>query len=161
MGVTSSKNKSATIDPSMCTCANLRRASRAITKIYDKILEPSKLKVTQYAALKRILQYGPLSVTKLAELLVLDRTTLVRNLKPLKYSGFIENSSTSDSRERAVAITEAGKTVVEAANHHWDSAQQLIRARLGEESIEQLGSLVTILEGFVVAGSAPGRGSID
>lgn len=132
--------------PSVCTCVNVRRASRAITKIYDTMLEPGNLKVTQYSALVNILQYGPLSISKLATILSLDRTTLVRNLKTLEESGLIESTVTSDTRERGVAVTEKGKSSVESAMPYWRRAQKLIKEHLGLKNLQQLDSLVTTLE---------------
>src|SRR4051812_34403538 len=105
--------------PSACLCVNVRRASRAITRIYDQALEASGLKVTQFSLLKNIQAHGPLNITALGKLLMLDRTTLVRNLKPLETAGLIENSPSAAPRERRVGITRQGRQTVKAALSHW------------------------------------------
>jgi DNA-binding MarR family transcriptional regulator len=135
-------------NPSICNCVNLRRASRAITRIYDKAMEPAQLKITQYSVLANVAHSGPLNISKLARILKLDRTTLVRNLKSLEAAGFIENTDVSDPRERAIRITESGRLVVDQARPYWLSAQRQMEERLGAEGLLQLSALVTTLEGF-------------
>lgn len=139
--------KNSNQNPSICACVNLRRASRAITRIYDKALEPTQLKITQYSVLANVARSGPVTSSKLARLLRLDRTTLVRNLKPLESAGLIENHpDVADSRERAIRITDSGRQVVELARPRWLLAQKQIENRLGPEGLQQLGSLATALE---------------
>jgi DNA-binding MarR family transcriptional regulator len=138
--------KASTPRPSLCSCVNLRRASRAITRIYDRALEPAQLKITQYSVLANVARFGPLNISKLARILKLDRTTLVRNLKSLELSCYIENVPVSDPRERAICITESGRSLVERAQPYWSLAQKQIEENLGAEGVLQLNALVTALE---------------
>jgi DNA-binding MarR family transcriptional regulator len=134
------------VGPSICACVNMRRASRAVTRLYDRALAPSGLKVTQYSVLANVMRSGPVNVTKLAALLVLDRTTLVRNLKPLEAAGFLKETPTGDPREKALEITEAGREAVQAAAQHWKAVQTRLRDHLGSNLLDQLAVLVTALE---------------
>ena len=134
--------------PSVCACVNVRRASRAITKIYDQALESSGLKLTQFSLLKNIEAYGPLNISALGKLLVLDRTTLVRNLKLLETAGFIENTPSPDPRERQVSITEHGRQTVKRAMPQWREVQRQLSCHIGAEQLQVLGRLVTSLEGL-------------
>lgn len=136
-------------EPSVCACVNVRRASRAITRVYDRALEPAQLKLTQYSVLANVKRSGPLSVSTLARILKLDRTTLVRNLKALEASGFIENCAASDPRERGIRVSEAGSEVLERAKPYWLGAQRLIEQQLGADGMAQLGLLVLSLEKLV------------
>lgn len=136
--------------PSACFCVNVRRASRAITKIYDQALAPSGLKVTQYSLLKNIDAHGPLNTSALARLLTLERTTLVRNLKLLETAGLIENSPSLDPRERQVSITDHGQQTVALAQPLWKQAQRTLRQRIGVEHLELLGHLASTLEGIAI-----------
>lgn len=68
--------------PGICDCTNMRRASRTLTQFCDKPLEPSSLKVTQYSLLDHLNRLGPLTMNELSQAIRLERTTLVRNLKP-------------------------------------------------------------------------------
>uniref|UniRef100_UPI000471FC68 MarR family winged helix-turn-helix transcriptional regulator n=1 Tax=Paenibacillus zanthoxyli TaxID=369399 RepID=UPI000471FC68 len=83
MNNTSSENKSS----SVCNCINLRRASLAITELYDRYLAPSGLNNSQFSLLRHIDRMGPASVSDVALKMRLDRTTLVRNLKTLEQQG--------------------------------------------------------------------------
>jgi DNA-binding MarR family transcriptional regulator len=138
--------KAASHHPSPCCCVNLRRASRAITRIYDQALEPADLKITQYSVLANVALAGPLNISKLARILKLDRTTLVRNLKSLEASRYIENMPVSDPRERAIGITETGRELVKKARPYWVLAQKKIEENLGVDGLLQLNALVTSLE---------------
>lgn len=137
--------------PSMCVCVNIRRASRAVTKIYDQALKPSGLKVTQFSALMNIDAHGPLNTSALAKILMLERTTLVRNLKLLESAGFIENSPSPDPRERQISITELGRHAIGQAQTHWRAVQLQMKQQIGTENLKALGHLVTVLEDLAAA----------
>jgi len=138
--------KSSLQKPSACVCMNIRRASRAITKIYDQALESTGLKITQFSLLKNIDAQGPLNVSALARLVTLDRTTLVRNLKLLETAGFIENTPSDDPRERQIGITEHGRRSVGQALPHWKNVQQQIKKHVAPEYLHALDQAVTALE---------------
>ena len=75
-----------------CACLQLRKATRVVTQLYDGALRPIGLRSTQLPILVTLAAHGPLSMTDLAESLVLDRTTLIRTLRPLQRRGLIEVS---------------------------------------------------------------------
>ncbi len=154
MSTESSPGTPAANRPSVCVCVNVRRAARAITRVYDQALAPVDLKVTQFSALANIMHSGPLNISRLAKILQLDRTTLVRNLKALEASGFIENGASSDPRERTVQVTSSGRTIVERAMPCWKNAQKRVEAELGRENVRQLGLLAVTLEKLSGDGSA-------
>lgn len=135
----------------LCNCANMRRAARAITKIYDHSLEPSGLKSMQLAALAHINHDGPLNITALAGIMVLDRTTLVRNIKFLEVEGYIDNLVTSDSRERQITLTEKGKEALKNGLPLWKKVQDKMRSSLGDEDLAALSRIVENLESLASA----------
>jgi len=134
--------------PSICVCLNVRRASRAVTKIYDQALKPSGLKVTQFSALMNIDAHGPLTTSALAKILMLERTTLVRNLKLLESAGFIEDSPSPGPRERQISTTAHGRHAIGQAQTHWRAVQRQMKQQIGTEQLQMLGHLVTVLEGM-------------
>lgn len=134
--------------PSVCVCMNVRRASRAITRIYDQALEPSGLKVTQFSLLANIDAHGPLNISALARLVTLDRTTLVRNLRPLESAGLIVNAPSSDPRERQLSLADKGLLVMGQARPQWKDAQRKMRQTVGMENLQVLDHLTTLLEGL-------------
>ena len=131
---------------SVCNCLNLRRASLAITEIYDHYLAPSQLSVSQFSILKHILTMAPVSVSELAAEIRLDRTTLVRNLKPLEQQGLIHDIAQSGTRNRQLCLTAAGRERIEQANAYWELAQKRIEAQLGLEDTKTLQALLLKIE---------------
>ncbi len=128
-----------------CTCFKLRSLSRRVTQLYDRVLAPSGLKVTQYSLIAYARRRGgasPPTVTELAQKLVTDRTTLTRNLKPLVDAGFVEIESGADARSKAVIITVKGEAAFQAARPLWSAAQGLMRARVGERDLAALHELI-------------------
>jgi len=121
-----------------CACFNLRRAARAITRLYDDFLRPSGLRTTQYSVLMAAKAKGPVALTKLAELTVTERTTLARNLTILEKRGFIRIEPGSDLRERQVTITEEGQDALVTAIPLWQAAQEHIENGLGADRMDSL-----------------------
>ncbi len=116
-----------------CTCFNLRKAARAVTQYYDGALKPSGLRATQFTLLAAIYNAGPITIKRLAERLIMDRTTLTRNLRPLEKQGLIESASGEDRRTRAVTLTDRGREVLAQALPLWEQAQVEVVGRLGRE----------------------------
>jgi DNA-binding MarR family transcriptional regulator len=121
-----------------CACANLRRAARAVTQLFDEALAPSGLRATQFTLLVTSRLMGESTINELAEGMAMDRTTLSRNLKPLVRNGLLEVRPGEDGRTRLVRITPAGEQALEEAYPLWQQAQQEIVGVLGEERHEAL-----------------------
>ena len=134
----------------LCTCFNVRRASRAVTEFYDSILAPSGVRATQFTMLGAVALMGPASVTRLAEHLALDRTTLTRNLKVLAQGGLVAISAGEDKRERVVRLTEDGQAAINRATLLWQEAQGVVAEKFGEarwrRMIEDMAELSALLE---------------
>ena len=134
-------------DVAACTCANLRKAARAVTQAYDSALQPSGLKATQFTMLATLDRRGGAPLTRLAEAMVMDRTTLTRNLKPLVRKGFVRIDHEEDQRVRRIGLTPAGREVLEAARPLWERAQSRIAEGLGRRRWSGLlGDLSATLE---------------
>lgn len=114
-----------------CVCATMRMATRAVTRIYDDALRSAGLRTTQYSILARLRFEGPLSVTRLADRLALERTTLARELEPLTRRGLVSVTRGADRRQRKVALTEPGRTALRQARPLWESVQASVIAELG------------------------------
>ena len=115
-----------------CTCANLRKAARVVTQAYDAALQPVGLKATQFTLLATLTNLGDGPLTRLADALVMDRTTLTRNLKPLVREGYIRIDQDADQRVRKVSLTPAGRDVFHKARPRWAQAQSKIQGALGQ-----------------------------
>jgi DNA-binding MarR family transcriptional regulator len=121
-----------------CACFKVRKAARAITKLYEEVLRPSGLRATQFSLLMATRVMGPVTVVKLAQVMVMDRTTLTRNLQLLETRGLITIKPGEDRREREVNLTAEGMEVLAKAVPLWEEAQERVREGLGEERLQNL-----------------------
>ena len=121
-----------------CACANLRKAARVVTQLFDEALAPSGLRATQFTLLVTSRLMGESTINELAERMAMDRTTLSRNLKPLVRNALLEVRPGEDGRTRLVRITPAGEQALDEAYPLWQQAQQETVSALGEERYEAL-----------------------
>ncbi len=123
------------VEQRLATCAlnNLRKAMRATTQLYDEALAPSGLRATQFSVLAAIRLRDGVSMSHLAHMLVTDRTTLTRNLRPLEREGLIRVAPGRDARTRLVTLTDLGRAALEDAAPMREEAQARVEAALGGE----------------------------
>lgn len=140
---------------SACTCGRLRRASRALTQLYDDAMAPASLRVTQFSLLRTLRRDGPLRISNLAARQLLDRTALSRNLDPLVEAGYVAILRGRDARTREVAITRKGAAALDLAEPHWLAAQRAVAKRLGTRKLEALISVLGELESLHPAAGKP------
>jgi DNA-binding MarR family transcriptional regulator len=122
----------------LCLCFGLRRASRALTQRYDHVLSLAGLRSTQFNLLAGLASYEAKTLTQLASLLVMDRTTLTRNLKPLERAGLVITLASIDKRSRPYVLSEKGKTLLQDALPLWIDFQSKVHAMFGREYCEKL-----------------------
>jgi DNA-binding MarR family transcriptional regulator len=128
-----------------CYCAALRAASRKTTALYDEALVPAGVGVAQFSLLRRIERAETCSLTELARLAELDRSTVGRNVRVLGRLGLVVETASADQRETAIALTDAGREAVRRALPLWEAAQRRIEDVLGPSGAETLRSLVQTL----------------
>ena len=121
-----------------CASFNFRKASRAVTQLYDEALAPSGIRVTQFSILSIIRNRRSMTISELADVLVMDRTTLTRNLRLLEKQGFIATRVGEDRRQRMVSLTTHGRDVLAEAAPLWRQAQASFIDRLGHEEWRRL-----------------------
>jgi DNA-binding MarR family transcriptional regulator len=121
-----------------CACFNLRKATRAVTRLYDDALRSVGLRTTQFTLLNAIRVVGPVTVRRLASVVVMDRTTLTRDLRPLERQGLVSVEPGEDRRERKVDLTTKGAQVVHRAAPLWGKAQSQVAKGLGQERLDRL-----------------------
>jgi DNA-binding MarR family transcriptional regulator len=127
----------------VCNCHAIRQAARHVTSFYDQQLAPSGLRVTQFAMLSRLRRSGPMTINELAAELVMDRTTLGRNILPLQRDGLIAVApGRTDRRRHELHITEAGIARYRAAREHWAAAQQRFGEVFGDDRAAALRDLL-------------------
>jgi len=136
--------------PEICNCSALRQAARHVTRFYDAFLSPAGLRATQFSILAKLRQRGPLTITALAAEMVMDRTTLGRNIRPLQRQGLVAVASGGrDHRRKELHLTETGLERLRAAGAPWREAQQRFEALFGIErafALRQLLHIVSVTE---------------
>lgn len=121
-------------DPLVCNGAALRKATRRISQLYDTVLAPSGLSTAQRSMLVHVERAGSPTMTELAYAMVLDRSALARNLKPLERDGYlVQRPDDEDGRSRRVELTAAGREKLVEANRLWRNAQGRFEAVYGKE----------------------------
>ena len=124
--------------PSLCPAFNIRAASRIITQLFDEILKPSGLQVTQFTVLVGVFILDSPTISKLAKGLVMDRTTLTRGLKPLEKEGLIKIVSGEDKRTHFVIITPKGKSALDRTLPYWEKARAVVSKEFGQKHLDIL-----------------------
>jgi DNA-binding MarR family transcriptional regulator len=119
-------------------CFNVRKAARAVTQYYDHCLEPAGIRATQFTLLVSMASVSARTLTEMASTLIMDRTTLTRNLKPLEKLGLISTIEPRDKRSKAYALTDKGRETLTKGIPLWQAAQTKIISGLGQEKYEHL-----------------------
>ena len=125
-----------------CTCYLLRRLTRRVTQAYDQALVPVGLTITQYSLLAHLRRSPGASVSALAASMGIDRTTLVRNLKPVIEARWARYGERRAGRSASLELTPAGQAKLRAAEPYWSRAQDALEAALGMEHVARLHELV-------------------
>jgi DNA-binding MarR family transcriptional regulator len=123
-----------------CNCLAVRQAARYITQFYDQYLVTAAgLRTTQFGILAKLKRQGPTSINALAAQLVMDRTTLGRNVRPLQRDGLIViEADPADRRSRVLRLTRAGETRFERARRAWAVAQRRFEGAYGGKQASEL-----------------------
>ena len=140
------KSKNIKLKTEKCYCIGFRRAARAVTAYYDRIMLQSGLTINQYSLLMYLLRIAPCNATALAKTMKLERTTLLRNIKPLVEKGLMQDLAEEGERDRQLTVTKQGIATLEVAQKLWKKAQAGLKAHVGEGSFEKLMSTIAGLE---------------
>lgn len=117
-----------------CAALNFRRTARAITRLYDLALAPSGIRTTQMAILTAIAKFQPVPISRIGEILILDQTTLTRNLRLLERQGLLEVSRRSARRQRFVTLTDSGVKTLALAVPLWRAVQAKFLSEMGKDN---------------------------
>ena len=129
--------------PEDCNCFAVRSAARHVTQLYDQLLAPVGLRVTQFSILANLRRRGPRTINALAEDMVMDRTTLGRNIQPLERDGLIRiEPAPSDRRAKELHLTKAGEKRLQAGFEVWAKAQARFEASFGTKRAAELRMLL-------------------
>jgi DNA-binding MarR family transcriptional regulator len=131
-----------------CNCSALREAARYVTQLYDQHLAAAGLRNSQYAILARLKRLGPTTINALAQEMVMDRTTLGRNIVPLQRRRLIvARRGREDGRSKELQLTKTGLARLDAGFNGWTKAQAQFEATLGSERASELRDLLRAVVG--------------
>ena len=129
--------------PEECTCLAVRQAARRVTQFYDQFLAPAGLRTTQFSILAKLRRLRETTINELAAEMVMDRTTLGRNVLPLEREGLISiEPGRTDRRSKTVKLTPEGRKRLDEARERWRAAQVGFARAFGEERTVLLRSLL-------------------
>jgi DNA-binding MarR family transcriptional regulator len=118
--------------PEDCNCFVVRSAARHVTQLYDQFLAPVGLHVTQFSILAKLKRLGPMTINALAKEMLMDRTTLSRNVLTLERGELVKiEASASDGRAKELNLTKAGDKRLQAGREAWAQAQARFENRFG------------------------------
>jgi len=126
--------------PAECNCLAVRQAARYITQFYDQYLVTAAgLRTTQYGIIAKLKRQGPMSINALAAQLVMDRTTLGRNVRPLERDGLIViQADPADRRSRVLRLTRTGEARFKLGHKAWAEAQKQFESTYGGKQASEL-----------------------
>ena len=151
--------ESAPLPSSSCTCGSLRKASRRISQFYDTALAPVGIKSTQYSILSELergSRSGPVTMCELATAMVMDRSTLGHNLKPLERDDLVVlKLSADDRRKRHVELTKKGRVVLLKSRRLWRHAEGRFEKIFGKQPAAELRGVLLSIAGNEELNSLP------
>jgi DNA-binding MarR family transcriptional regulator len=121
-----------------CTCYRLRQTARLVSRTYDLFLAPCGISIGQFGMLATLMAMEGASISTLAEVLQMERTTLTRNLTPLQKLGYVSIEQGADKRARSLKLTKAGKKTLTTAKPLWRAAQRSLEKQLGKAEVSLL-----------------------
>jgi DNA-binding MarR family transcriptional regulator len=134
-----------------CTCGSLRKASRRISQFYDTALAPVGIKSTQYSILSEVDRgrpEGPVTIRELAAAMVMDRSTLGHNLKPLERDDLVVvRLSSEDRRKRYVELTKKGRSILYKSRRLWRHAEGRFEKIFGKQPAAELRAVLLNIAG--------------
>jgi DNA-binding MarR family transcriptional regulator len=129
-----------------CACTRARRAARSLTNLYDAALEPVGLQITQFSLLRNIDRLAPVNVSTLAAAMLLDRSTLGRNLTVLERRGLLMLTESADQRDRLVTLAPSARRLLQRALPRWKQAQRTVEKTLGKRGVTDFFELLEKVE---------------
>ena len=128
-------NKAGTVP---CACTTIKKVSRLLGRIYDGALADSEINITQHAVMKCIVRRAEEPLSRVAEELEMDRTSLYRAVAPMVRDGWIEMTAGTDARSRSAKVTRKGAQVIAKAQSRVDRVQGHLLETFGRNAFDTL-----------------------
>jgi len=136
-----------------CACFNIRKSARVLTQQYDEALQFVGLRSTQFSILAMISRVEAITITELADSLLMDRTTLTRNLRPLEKQNLVKTVPGEDRRTRIISISKIGLSKLKEAIPLWKQVQQTFIDYMGASRFKHLLGELSYVEKMTTIGN--------
>jgi DNA-binding MarR family transcriptional regulator len=137
-------------------CSSVRRASRALTQLYEQALGPLGLRATQFTILQVLSLTGEVSQGQLGEMLAMDSTSLTRTLEIMRREGWIADRRGEDRRQRWLRLAKAGEAKLNRTLPVWEKVQARLHRQLGGQAWKDLFQLTNQVTELATRGQAEG-----
>jgi DNA-binding MarR family transcriptional regulator len=124
--------------PRPCACTSVRQAARVLARTFDAALADSGLNITQLAVLRAVLRHPQEPLSRVAEDLAMDRTSLYRALAAMQKQRWVSLQDGADSRSRSATVTRQGELALSQAEPGWASTQRALIERFGQVKWQSL-----------------------
>lgn len=128
--------------PDLCHCLAARRNARFLTRLYDRHLSAAGISVSQFSLLAKLAEQPDISISQLAEYMVMERTTLIRALKPLQAANFVHSRAEGSRSALRLSISKAGIAKFEESEPLWLEAQKEFEAYAGFDKAASIRGLL-------------------
>jgi DNA-binding MarR family transcriptional regulator len=141
-----------------CACATLRRATRAVTQVYEQAFREVGITAPQFTVLAVLHALGEMNHGKLSDLLAVDATTLTRTLKIMSSRAWITSKPGTDRREKYLQLTASGKALFEQAKPLWLDVQGKVRDAFGSA---EWGKMLTLVDRVTIGAHHINTGAVQ
>jgi len=131
--------------PDLCHCLAARRNARYLTRLYDSHLSPVGLSISQFSILAMVQEHPAISVAELADHMVMERTTLVRALRPLQAKGYLDSEPSGPKAAIHLSLSTSGAALHQAAVPLWKDAQKQFERVAGKDTASALRNTILAL----------------
>jgi DNA-binding MarR family transcriptional regulator len=133
------------INPISCINGKLRKLHKLINTSYMDIYKPYGLRGSMVSILFVIGKRKGISQKDVAEALLLDQSTMSRDLKKLVHKGWVIINKSSDSRKSALSLSKNGCLLLEEIAPLWHELHTKVSLLLGSFNIHTIDNITTAI----------------
>jgi len=138
------------IQPQLCINAKLRKLHRLLNNAYQSKINPFGLRGSMLSILFIIGKRKDINQKTIADALVLDQSTMSRDLKKLVEKGWVKISKGEDARSSQLSLTKEGYQLLEEIAPIWETLHHRVEATLGTFNIQQIDQIIAAIKNNIV-----------
>lgn len=124
-----------------CIAFRVRALNRVVTNLYDAVLQPFGITVNQATMLIMLSVVGKAGPGRIGQVLIMEKSTVSRNLDRMKKQGWIEAAGIDGGKEQIVSVTARGRKMLASFHPAWVKAQKRAEQLLGEKGVSAVHTL--------------------